>query len=174
MSEDELVTDTLKVLDATFSADVALAKGYIKGPDAFIQRELARSLRSAFFAAEKQVIYGTGNDAGGFAGLADEYYNSSVAYSEFYPLDIEPWESNITTLVDFDSKWINMLDKKTPVPTPDKKKFRGRVGVFEGGGYAAKGVYRPAYDCLMNSFKGHEFCPACQDAIVKMINFYSE
>ena len=110
----------------------------------------------------------------GFAGLADEYYNSSVAYSEFYPLDIEPWESNITTLVDFDSKWINMLDKKTPVPTPDKKKFRGRVGVFEGGGYAAKGVYRPAYDCLMNSFKGHEFCPACQDAIVKMINFYSE
>ncbi len=110
----------------------------------------------------------------GFAGLADEYYNSSVAYSEFYPLDIEPWEPNITTLVDFDSKWINILEKKTPVPTPDKKKFRGRVGVFEGGGYAAKGVYRPAYDCLMNSFKGHEFCPVCQDAIVKMINFYSE
>ena len=41
----------------------------------------------------------------GFAGLADEYYSSSVAYDEFYPLNVEPWEPNITTLVNFDSKW---------------------------------------------------------------------
>ncbi len=110
----------------------------------------------------------------GFAGLGDEYYTSSVAYSEFYPVDVEPWEPNLTTLVNFDGKWKNMLDKKTPVPTPGKKKFYDKLGVFEGGGYAAKGVYRPAYDCLMNSFKGHKFCPVCNDAIIKMINFYSE
>ena len=41
----------------------------------------------------------------GFVGLADEYYSSSVAYDDFYPLNVEPWEPNITTLVNFDSKW---------------------------------------------------------------------
>ena len=54
----------------------------------------------------------------GFAGLADEYYSSSVAYDEFYPLNVEPWEPNITTMVNFGSKWKNMIAKETPVPTP--------------------------------------------------------
>jgi hypothetical protein len=54
----------------------------------------------------------------GFAGLADEYYSSSVAYEEFYPLDVEPWEPNITTLVNFDAKWKKSIAKETPVPTP--------------------------------------------------------
>ncbi|MDP3444311.1 MAG: M64 family metallopeptidase, partial [Ignavibacteria bacterium] len=49
-----------------------------------------------------------------------------------------------------------------------------RTGVFEGGGYSAKGIYRPAHDCLMNSFKGNSFCDACNEAIIKMISFYSE
>ncbi|OQX73448.1 MAG: peptidase M64 [Bacteroidetes bacterium 4484_249] len=110
----------------------------------------------------------------GFAGLGDEYYNSEVAYSEFYPLDVEPWEPNLTTLIDFDKKWKHLLKKRTPIPTPSEKKYLNKTGVFEGGGYAAKGVYRPAYDCLMNSFKGDEFCEACNEAIVKMILFYSE
>ena len=48
----------------------------------------------------------------GFAGLADEYYDSSTSYEEFYNLAVEPWEPNITTLVDFDSKWKDMLHKK--------------------------------------------------------------
>ncbi|MCD4695240.1 MAG: IgA Peptidase M64, partial [Bacteroidales bacterium] len=87
----------------------------------------------------------------GFAGLGDEYYNSEVAYSEFYPLDVEPWEPNLTTLVNFDKKWPGLLKKSTPVPTPPKKKYLNKTGVFEGGGYAAKGVYRPANDCLMNT-----------------------
>ena len=110
----------------------------------------------------------------GFAGLGDEYYTSDVAYNDFYPLDVEPWEPNLTTLVDFDKKWKHLLKKKTPIPTPiDNKKYLKRLGVFEGGGYAAKGVYRPAYDCLMNSFKGNKFCKACDEAIVNMINFYT-
>lgn len=110
----------------------------------------------------------------GFSGLADEYYNSDVAYSEFYSLDIEPWESNLTTLVDFNSKWKNLLDKSTPIPTPTTEKYINKTGVFEGGGYAAKGIYRPAQDCLMNSFKGNDFCKVCQKTIVEMILFYSE
>lgn len=110
----------------------------------------------------------------GFAGLGDEYYDSEVAYSDFYPLDVEPWEPNLTTLVNFEEKWKNLLDKKIPVPTPVTEKYSQQTGVFEGGGYAAKGVYRPAVDCLMNSFKGNEFCPVCRNAIEKMILFYTE
>ncbi|MCK5839807.1 MAG: peptidase M64 [Bacteroidales bacterium] len=110
----------------------------------------------------------------GFAGLGDEYYTSSVAYSDFYPLNIEPWEPNITTMVDFDKKWKHLLAKKTPIPTPDTEEYFQTLGVFEGGGYAAKGVFRPAHDCLMNSFEGDEFCGACKEAIQKMIDFYSE
>ncbi len=110
----------------------------------------------------------------GFAGLADEYYNSDVAYSEFYPTDVEPWEPNITTLVDFDKKWKNLLDPNIPIPTPDTGIYRTTLGVFEGGGYAAKGVYRPKHDCLMNSFNGDDFCETCRQAIEKMIHFYTE
>jgi hypothetical protein len=110
----------------------------------------------------------------GFAGLADEYYDSSTGYNEFYNLEIEPWEANITTLVDFEKKWSYLVAKKTPVPTPDKKKYQDRVGVFEGGGYVAKGVYRPVYDCLMKSFDGEVYCPVCSVAIQQMIDFYSE
>ena len=110
----------------------------------------------------------------GFAGLGDEYYNSEVAYSDFYPTDIEPWEPNLTTLVDFNHKWKDLLEKRTPIPTPATKKWLNKTGVFEGGGYAAKGVYRPAQDCLMNTFKGNKFCEVCQKAIKNMILFYSE
>ncbi len=110
----------------------------------------------------------------GFAGLGDEYYNDEVSYSDFYPLDIEPWEPNLTTLVDFDSKWKHLLKKKTPIPTPSEQKYFGKPGVFEGGGYTAKGVYRPSYDCMMNTFKEDQFCNACREAIQQMIDFYSE
>jgi hypothetical protein len=110
----------------------------------------------------------------GFAGLADEYYNSSTSYNDFYNLEVEPWEPNITTLVDFDSKWKNLVKKRTPIPTPDTEKYNNKVGVFEGGGYVAKGVYRPMHDCLMNTFNGDTFCPACSRSIQKMIDFYSE
>ena len=56
-----------------------------------------------------------------FAGLADEYYTSDVGVEDFYDLKAEPWEPNITTLVDFDRKWKPMLNKNTPIPTPDTK-----------------------------------------------------
>ena len=44
-----------------------------------------------------------------FGGLADEYYNSQVTYSDFYNLKVEPWEPNITTNIDFPSKWKQWL-----------------------------------------------------------------
>lgn len=109
-----------------------------------------------------------------FAGLGDEYYSSSVAYEEFYPLTVEPWEPNLTTLVDFNSKWQKMLDSSTPVPTPPDKNHPEKLGVFEGGGYVDKGVFRPRLDCSMKSTAYNYFCPVCQDAIVRMIGLYTK
>lgn len=107
-----------------------------------------------------------------FAGLADEYFNSEVAYNDFYNLKYEPWEPNITTLVDFDKKWKDLLPKNTPVPTPLDDKFKDKTGVFEGGGYLSKGIYRPMDNCMMRNY--HPFCPACQRGITQMINFLSD
>jgi hypothetical protein len=109
-----------------------------------------------------------------FAGLADEYYTSEVTYSDFYNPDVEPWEPNITTNVDFASKWKNMVVKGTPIPTPRVDKYKNVVGMFQGGGYVSKGVYSPMMDCRMASNEAAGFCAACQQAIIRMINFYSE
>jgi hypothetical protein len=110
----------------------------------------------------------------GFAGLADEYYTSAVAYDEFYPLNVEPWEPNITTMVDFGSKWKKDISKKTPVPTPAEDKFKNVTGVFEGGGYSAKGIFRPEMDCRMKSNEANGFCSVCRNAIKMMIDFYTK
>lgn len=110
----------------------------------------------------------------GFAGLGDEYYSSDVAYNEFYPLDVEPLDPNLTTLVNFDVKWKDMIDNDTPVPTPPIREYKNDVGVYEGGGYVAEGVYRPMQDCSMKSISVDNFCPVCKRAIERMINFYSE
>ncbi|MDR1197912.1 MAG: IgA Peptidase M64 [Prevotellaceae bacterium] len=108
-----------------------------------------------------------------FAGLADEYFTSEVAYDdEFYNLKLEPWEPNITTLTDFDSKWKDLLPAGTPVPTADNDENADRLGVFEGGGYLAKGIYRPKAHCMMRDYA--PFCPVCTRAIKKMINFLTD
>jgi hypothetical protein len=108
----------------------------------------------------------------GFAGLADEYYSSTVAYDEFYPLDVEPWEPNITTLVNFEAKWKTMIGKGIPVPTPNEEKYRNVTGLFEGGGYSAKGIFRSEMDCRMKSNGSKGFCSVCRKAITEMIEFY--
>jgi len=109
-----------------------------------------------------------------FAGLADEYYTSQITYSDYYNLKFEPWEPNITTNVNFDSKWKNMVKPGTPIPTTREDKFKGVTGMFEGGGYIAKGIYSPMMDCRMKSNDAPGFCTACQAAIRKMILFYCE
>jgi hypothetical protein len=169
-----------------------------------------------------------------FAGLADEYYTSSTAYNEFYPLGIEPIEPNITALLDpTNVKWKNLLSPKIKVPTPwekeaydkmdleyqkvreeltekiaqlkrekapqeiiqkiedesenlsrshaleadeflQKSKYFGKVGVFEGAGYASKGLYRPMLDCIMFSKGNKPFCKVCENAIIQVIKHYSE
>ncbi|HSH50172.1 MAG TPA: M64 family metallopeptidase, partial [Bacteroidales bacterium] len=58
------------------------------------------------------------------AALADEYYSSAVSY-EAPSIEKEPWETNITALLDKDNlKWKDLVDKDTPIPTPwNKEEF---------------------------------------------------
>lgn len=104
-----------------------------------------------------------------FAGLGDEYYTSSTSYENFYSKTFEPWEPNLTALVQFDTKWKQLMDKSTPIPTPRTSEYKTHVGVFEGGGYEAKGIYSPAQTCWMKEFKAGAFCKVCQAAIENMI-----
>jgi hypothetical protein len=59
-----------------------------------------------------------------FAGLGDEYFTSDVAYNPSTKR-VEPWEPNITALLDkTDFKWADMVSPGTPLPTPwDQKAF---------------------------------------------------
>ena len=111
-----------------------------------------------------------------FGGLADEYFYSD-APSPQYPYTIEPWEQNISTLVDFESKWKDMVPAGTPVPTPKKTsadEIFTAVGVYEGAGYTSKGIYRPVTECRMKINEAPAFCPVCQRALERLILFYTE
>lgn len=54
------------------------------------------------------------------------------------------------------------------------QKYYGKVGAFEGGGYLAKGLYRPEIECIMLSFNRSDYCNVCSEAIEKMIDWYVE
>lgn len=96
-----------------------------------------------------------------FAGLADEYAYEQEAIP-MYPADVEPWEPNITTLVNFGAKWKDMVGK-----------IDG-VGLFEGAGYSLKGVYRPENDCRMRTNENPTFCHVCEKAIRDIVDFYTK
>ncbi|MBN1442276.1 MAG: peptidase M64 [Planctomycetes bacterium] len=58
------------------------------------------------------------------AGLADEYYASRVAYEDFTQPGVEPWEPNVTALLEPDRlKWRNLVEPETPLPTPWDQKI---------------------------------------------------
>lgn len=94
-----------------------------------------------------------------FAGLADEYFYDDM-YVEYYYPHTEPWEQNITTMKDFDSKWKDMYDA-------------GHALLLEGAGYQSKGVWRGAQDCRMHTNGAKGYCPVCQRAIGRLIDFYT-
>jgi len=63
-----------------------------------------------------------------FAGLADEYYTSDVAYETGSAYHPEPWEPNVTALHDpLNMKWRDLVMPETPLPTPwDKDSFESK------------------------------------------------
>ncbi|HSC28828.1 MAG TPA: M64 family metallopeptidase [Vicinamibacterales bacterium] len=57
-----------------------------------------------------------------FAALADEYYTSDVAYETGTVRKYEPWEPNVTALLDPAAlKWRDLVTPGTPLPTPWEK-----------------------------------------------------
>jgi hypothetical protein len=151
-----------------------------------------------------------------FAGLGDEYYTSQVAYEDFNPPGVEPWEPNLTALEDPALlKWADLVAEDTPLPTPwdqagydeiarayeerrgelverkasdeefealfaevrdqtkpllEAQQYFGAIGAFEGGGYEAKGVYRPSVDCIMFTRNPKEYCAVCERAVERAID----
>jgi len=83
-SADTLVTVTLKILDASFAVDMALANAYKRGPETYVAREARRHLKAAFAQAEAQLIRGVSNDAAGFVGLLAAETIDAVADAMVY------------------------------------------------------------------------------------------
>ena len=107
-----------------------------------------------------------------FGGLGDEYfYLSADNNDEMHSLQHEPWEPNITTLVDFESKWADMVAEGVEIPTAvtAERTKSYTVGVYEGGGYRAKGIYRPTDVCRMRNNTAERFCPVCERALERVI-----
>ena len=78
------------------------------------------------------------------AGLADEYYTSDVAYLP--PAEkVEPWEPNVTALLDpLKLKWRDLVGAGTPLPTPwPKEEFENRQNVGQERRRALRAANRP-------------------------------
>ena len=94
-----------------------------------------------------------------FGGLGDEYpYGDD---DPMYFADTEPWEPNLTTKHDFNGKWENLIKDK-------------KAGFIEGGGYLSKGVWRGCENCRMRTNEEPEFCLVCQQALQRLIDFYTK
>jgi hypothetical protein len=80
-----------------------------------------------------------------FGGLGDEYYTSEVSYVDAYPLDVEPWEPNITALLDTTRlKWRDCIESGTPLPTRwDKDVFDQRRTDYQKLRRSLKAVKSP-------------------------------
>ena len=87
-----------------------------------------------------------------FAGLADEYYTSDVAYETGGEHHQEPWEPNVTALHDPRSlKWSDLVHPDTPLPTPwDKEAFEtgSNAAQFERRNLRAQGADETELDRL--------------------------
>jgi len=93
-----------------------------------------------------------------FGGLGDEY-----PYGDDDPMyfgDTEPWEPNLTTKATAFIKWEHLIKE-------------GKAGLYEGGGYLSKGVWRGSENCRMRTNEEPEFCAVCQEALTKLIDFYT-
>lgn len=79
-----------------------------------------------------------------FAGLADEYYTSPVAYAAG-STRMEPWEPNVTALRDpANLKWKRHVKAGTPLPTPwPKAKYEEESRAYQKRRAALRAQNRP-------------------------------
>ncbi|HEX9208750.1 MAG TPA: M64 family metallopeptidase [Steroidobacteraceae bacterium] len=94
-----------------------------------------------------------------FAALADEYYTSPVAYAPPQKI-VEPWEPNVTALLDRDRlKWRGVMAKSTPVPTPwPKAEFEAYQRDVQARRKQIRAANRPEteMDALFREEQAHE------------------
>lgn len=94
-----------------------------------------------------------------FAGLADEYYTSSVAYLPRADR-VEPYEPNVTALLDpAKLKWKDLVVEGTPLPTPwQKAKYEQMSKAFQERRAAIRRERRPEseFDALTRENKKAE------------------
>ncbi len=94
-----------------------------------------------------------------FAGLADEYYTSPVAYAPSVER-VEPWEPNVTALLDPSHlKWKDLVDPNTPLPTPwNKEEFEKYSRSIQQRRLQLRQENRPEseIDALFEEEKQHE------------------
>ena len=90
-----------------------------------------------------------------FAGLDDEYYTSDVAYSDFHPAGTEPWEVNVTALLDPQNiKWKKYVSEGVPIPTPwDKEKYDKKSLEYREGLNSL--IKKKASEAEVEKFKKH-------------------
>lgn len=101
-----------------------------------------------------------------FAGLADEYYTSDVAYAPAADR-LEPWEPNVTALKDpADVKWKPLVTAGTPLPTPwTKEAFEAHAKDILVRRRAIRAANKPEseMDALFTEQKGEEMKMLGQD-----------
>ncbi|MBW2277509.1 MAG: peptidase M64 [Deltaproteobacteria bacterium] len=183
------------VVDTTF--DTFRSPRYLTAPDMKVLREVASvAPYDTIFVMVNSNRYGGGGIFGtfsvftsdseyseyvmihefghGFGGLGDEYYSSSTGYDEFYKEGSEPWEPNVTANTDAATiKWMHLITDGVPIPTPDEAQYNDAVGLFEGAGYKAKGLFRPTRDSKMFHKGLLPFGPVNEAAIETMMAYYT-
>ncbi|MBI5535176.1 MAG: hypothetical protein HY898_20785 [Deltaproteobacteria bacterium] len=111
-------------------------------------------------------------------GLADEYYDSAISNDEdlMYPPGVEPWEPNISAFLGKSRhaiKWKDLILASTSIPSAEQSAPEDQVGLFEGAGYKAKGLFRPQKDCKMFHKGLVGFCKVCSRSLVSMLHYYT-
>lgn len=66
----------------------------------------------------------------------------------------------------------NRAHKKLAQDILANPKYAGKVGAYEGAGYASTGLYRPSITCIMFTQENH-FCAVCEEAMIGIINWYT-
>jgi hypothetical protein len=110
-----------------------------------------------------------------FAALADEYYTSDVAY-EASADRVEPWEPNVTALLDPKNlKWNEHVTPATPIPTPwNKQAFEDYSRDIQKKRREIRAQNKPEseMDALFQSEKEHETAEFAKEKYAKNVGAF--
>jgi hypothetical protein len=110
-----------------------------------------------------------------FAGLADEYYTSPVAYAPATER-LEPWEPNATALLDPTRlKWKDLVSPDTPVPTPwNKEAFEKDSRAYQTRRAQLRKDKRPEseMEALFREVRNHEEAAFARERYVGQVGAF--